>query len=222
MKKKPEEVDFNFWPSLSDLTIMVMFILILFMFVLVIKNYLSFPVEEIQKNRDGLMRSIKQSLGRDSTIIDRDILIGTNHTIVFKDAFLFQSGKDLFASDKSEDFIRKVGQAIKKYVAENKISRVVVEGHTNDLPYNGSVFKNWYLSANRAIKIIEIFDKEGVREAKKEESSKPSRLLSIAGYAQYDYVTKKSELGEEDEEASKRIQIFIEYKIGKSVEEKFQ
>ena len=212
MSKSEGGEEFNFWPSFSDLTITVLFLVILLFFVVVLKLAQSFPTDEIEKTRNELIGDIKRTLGSDSTILGRDTLMGSNHTIIFKSAFLFPEGQSNFKDEKSENLIRKIATVIKKYVSQEKITRIVVEGHTNSNKTGNDPMGNWTLASNRAITVVKIFDSIGIR-GPSATTKAPSRLLSIAGYSEYDYVPEGSSETREDFEASKRIQIFIEYNV---------
>lgn len=212
MSKSEGGEEFNFWPSFSDLTITVLFLVILLFFVVVLKLAQSFPTDEIEKTRNELISDIKSTLGSDSTILGKDTLVGSNHTIIFKSAFLFPEGQSNFKDEKSENLIRKIATVIKKYVSQGKITRIVVEGHTNSNKTGNDPMGNWTLASNRAITVVKIFDSIGIR-GPSTTTKAPSRLLSIAGYSEYDYVPEGSSKTQEDFEASKRIQIFLEYNV---------
>ncbi|GAB1442391.1 hypothetical protein MASR2M39_12260 [Ignavibacteriales bacterium] len=212
MNKEGSEEEFNFWPSFSDLTITVLFLVILLFFVVVLQLAQSFPTAEIEKTRKDLITEMKQTLGPDSTILGKDTLVGSNHTIIFKSAFLFPEGQSNFKDEKSENFIRKIAEVIKKFVNQGKITRIVVEGHTNSNKTGYDPMGNWSLASNRAITVVKIFDSIGIR-GPSTTTKGPSRLLSIAGYSEYDFVPGGTKDSTEDFEASKRIQMFIEYNV---------
>lgn len=212
MNKEGSGEEFNFWPSFSDLTITVLFLVILLFFVVVLKLAQSFPTDEIEKTRTELISEIKRTLGSDSTILGKDTLVGSNHTIIFKSAFLFPEGQSNFKDAKSENLIRKIAEVIKKFVTQEKITRIVVEGHTNSNKTGNDPMGNWSLASNRAITVVKIFDSIGIR-GPSTTTKGPSRLLSISGYSEYDYVPVSAKVKDEDLEASKRIQIFLEYSV---------
>lgn len=216
MKQNYKSEEFNFWPSLSDLSITVLFLVILFFFIVVLKLAQSFPTDEIERTRRSLISEMKYALGTDSTILGKDTLIGANHTLIFNSAFLFPEGGYYFKDLRSENMITTIASVIKKYVETGKISRIVIEGHTNSNIMGNDPMGNWTLSSNRAITVVKIFDKIGIRQ-KNFRDTGPSRLLSISGYSSYDYVPFNDKLKTENLEDSKRIQIFLEYdpRLGK-------
>jgi flagellar motor protein MotB len=156
------------------------------------------------------MSDVRTSLGNNANVIDHDTLIGTNHTILFKESFLFDQGKDEFKDSHSEELIRKIGGVLLKYVQDSTVFRIVVEGHTNSDAMKGDPYGNWRLSSMRAVRVVKILDDMGILNAFQNKKDGPSRLLSVAGYSQYDYVPNRN--GREDKEASKRIQISLEYR----------
>jgi len=213
--KNKKEYSFNYWPSFTDVLITVVFILIMFFFLLVLRVYQE-QLINFNEIREMVMKDLRDNLDNDANIIDRDTLVGTNHTIIFKESFLFKTGEDVFKDSKSENLIRIIGRVLNKYVKSGTIARIVVEGHTNSIPITGDKYGNWTLSTNRAVRVVKTLDEIGILNFIRENNKHPSRVLSVAGYSQYDFV--QGENGNEDLEASKRIQIFIEYQYRKNLQ----
>jgi len=75
----------------------------------------------------------------------------TGEGIRFKlnSSLLFSSGKGELNNDVKE-LMRNIG-----YLTNRFANRVIVEGHTDDLPLTGGIFKtNWGLSAARAVSVV--------------------------------------------------------------------
>jgi flagellar motor protein MotB len=208
---KTKENTFNFWPSFSDVFMSILFILILFLFLLVIKVYL-LELIDVKAVSQELLTNIKNSLGQDSTIIAGDALSANNHTILFKDSFLFDQGKSEFKDAKSKEFIKIIANEIRKFVEAGRISEIVVEGHTNSDKFRNDPYGNWSLSSSRAVTVVRVLDEAGIIKSFLKDSTNSTRILSVSGYSQYDFIHEDSQVNE-NKEASKRIQISIKYKI---------
>lgn len=218
MKKTRPELNINFWPGFSDLLISIVLMLILYLFVQEITFYLSdaYRQQMVKKTQEEFKKELKYALGADSTIIHSITEEGVNQKISFRSSFLFETGKTEFKNKQSEELIRKIGRVLQKRVKDKTISQIVVEGHTNSLTYMGDKFGNWRLSALRAVTVVKILDEMGIRPNYNQlgkEIKSPSRLISISGFAQYDYVP--DETGKEDLEESKRIQFLLVYSLSK-------
>lgn len=79
--------------------------------------------------------------------------------VSLQEQLLFKSGS--YAVDsKGEDALKKLATAIK----DQKDLTIYVEGHTDDVPYNGSgvIKDNWDLSVKRATSIVRILTSNGM------------------------------------------------------------
>ena len=89
--------------------------------------------------------------------------------IEFKDGLMFNAGS---AGLKKQSFatVREVMKVIARINSDYKIN---IEGHTDDVPFRGSQFHNWELSADRGFSIMRVLQQMGV----------PDHRLSVTAYA---------------------------------------
>lgn len=187
-RKKSLEV--NIWPGFSDLLIAMVLMLILYLFLQEITFRLSeaYKLEQMRIRQGNFKEDLFKALGPDSVIIADISEETTIQKISFRSAFLFDEGKTEFKDIRSADLIRRIGEVIKVYVERNYFNTVVVEGHTNSRAFNRSKFNNWPLSALRAVTVMRILDGLNIRSKTADGRERPSRILSIAGFAYHDYV----------------------------------
>ena len=120
----------------------------------------------------ALVTSLKRTVGMD----DPDININVEKGVVFisiADKLLFKSGSYV-VSDRAKDILAKVA----KVVNDKPDFECMVEGHTDNVPYNGNaiLLDNWDLSVKRSTAIIRVLTKDlGV---------KPSQLIA-AGRSEF-------------------------------------
>ena len=110
----------------------------------------------------ALVTSLKSSVG----ISDPDIEINVEKGVVFisiADKLLFKSGS-YEVTDKAKAVLAKVA----KVVNDKPDFECMVEGHTDNVPYNGNgvIFDNWDLSVKRSTSIIRVLTNDlGVKPA---------------------------------------------------------
>ncbi|MBO0593421.1 OmpA family protein [Cellulophaga sp. E16_2] len=110
--------------------------------------------------RDSVNLSLVQSLkGVLGNLDDEDIQISVEKGVVFvsiSDKLLFSSGS-YNVTNKAKEVLGKVAK-----VVNNKPDfDFMVEGHTDDVPYNGGILlDNWDLSAKRATAIVRILQND--------------------------------------------------------------
>lgn len=117
--------------------------------------------EDVQAFVDANDMGSVISLSRDSEGIYVDI----------QDSILFDSGKAVVASEGNET-LTLIGELINQFD-----NRVIVEGHTDNVPSNLSEFpSNWELSSGRANAVLRyLVEKEGVNATR----------MSATGYGEY-------------------------------------
>lgn len=97
----------------------------------------------------------------------------TGEGIRFKlnSSLLFSSGKGELNNDVKE-LMRNIG-----YLTNRFATRVIVEGHTDDLPLTGGIFKsNWGLSAARAVSVVNFLS--NLPNAKKD-------IFQVSAYSEF-------------------------------------
>lgn len=136
-------------------------------------------MEEREKEDERVQDTFSSLIDRLSTEINEgNIRIDQSDTrlkLNLVDKILFPSGSATLTR-KGKQVLEKVGYALK----ETKDRRIIIEGHTDDLPVNAggqSRFQsNWDLSALRATAVVQYLqDKMGI----------DPRLLSATGYSMY-------------------------------------
>lgn len=80
--------------------------------------------------------------------------------IEFKDGLMFNAGSSGLKK-QSLATVREVMKVIAKINSDYKIN---IEGHTDDVPFRGSQFHNWELSADRGFSIMKEFQQLGVAD----------------------------------------------------------
>lgn len=120
----------------------------------------------------ALVSSLKGAIGN---MADEDIQISVDKGVVFvnlSDKFLFRSGS-YEINAKANEVLGKVA----KIVEAKPDFEVLVEGHTDNVPYaNGLLVDNWDLSVKRATALV--------RTLQKEYNIAPSRMTA-AGRGEY-------------------------------------
>lgn len=127
----------------------------------------------------ALVMNLKRSL---SDLNDQDIQVEVRGGVVYvsiADRLLFRSGSSEIGS-RAEEILGKVA----KVVNDHKDLEVMVEGHTDNVPMNGScVSDNWDLSVRRATAVVRVLQNKY--------SVAPERLTA-AGRSEYMPKTQNS------------------------------
>ena len=122
------------------------------------------PKSESQTLREDV-RLVAKELGADVTVREEAAGLG----IEFAGGLLFSSGSDQLRPE-GEQAVLRIAQAL----AKMKTARLVIEGHSDDVPVQRGPFKsNWDLSASRAISVLEALEANGV----------PREWMSVKSYA---------------------------------------
>ncbi|MDO7171282.1 flagellar motor protein MotB [Mariniflexile sp. AS56] len=151
--------------------------------------------------KDSLTLAVVTSLKREVGINDPDIEINVEKGVVFisiADKLLFQSGSYNVTS-RAKEVLAKVAKVVKS----KPDFECMVEGHTDNVPYNGSgvLLDNWDLSVKRSTSIIRVLQTLGVN---------PAQLIA-AGRA--DYVPLVENNSSENRAKNRRTRIVVLPKI---------
>jgi len=112
---------------------------------------------DILSKKDSLMRELKNRVSQALVGFEGNGLAVTNKNgkvyVSLDEQLLFKSGK----WDVDEKGVNAL-ENLSKVLAENPDIHVVIEGHTDNIPYNGSgqITDNWDLSVKRATAIVHI------------------------------------------------------------------
>jgi chemotaxis protein MotB len=107
--------------------------------------------EDELKRRAEEFRDLRESLQRE--IQDKEITITELRgqlTVNLMDKILFDSGKSQIKSDGK----RVLNQIAKTFLNRYPDREIRVEGHTDNVPFKGSLLNNWDLSTARAISAV--------------------------------------------------------------------
>ena len=134
-------------------------------------------LEGIIASKDAKMKALKDAIsaaltnfeGNGLTVEQRDGKV----YVSMENKLLFESGSWAVNSRG-----REAVMALGKVLAENKEIAVLIEGHTDNVPYggNGNIVDNWDLSTKRATAIVSILT---------ENSGIPKDNLTAAGRGEY-------------------------------------
>ena len=106
----------------------------------------------------ALVTSFKRTIGID----DPDIEVNVEKGVVFisiADKLLFKTGSYLVSS-RAKDVLKKVATVVN----EKPNFEVMVEGHTDSVPYKkGVLLDNWDLSVKRSTSIVRVLESLGVK-----------------------------------------------------------
>lgn len=197
------DLSINFWPSYTDISMLMILILIIYLFTQVVSNAEAFKLSKIRQKQRQIVQQIegtvRGALGDDGMKkISFSSDFKTQH-ITFSDQVLFESGSaDL--KPEGKNILLLLAEVLKKNT--NLYYSIQIEGHTDPIPVKGGKFRsNWDLSSSRATAVVEYF------------ASKPIELdpakMSAAGFAQYRPVVSGG--APEDYAKNRRIEMIINY-----------
>ena len=158
-------------------------------------------LQDALTKKDSITLAVVTSLKREVGINDPDIEINVEKGVVFisiSDKLLFQSGS-YNVTTRAKEVLAKVA----KVVNSKPDFECMVEGHTDNVPYNGNgvLIDNWDLSVKRSTSIIRVLQTLGVN---------PGQLIA-AGRA--DYVPLVDNNTAENRSKNRRTRIVVLPKI---------
>lgn len=131
-------------------------------------------LQDALTKKDSVTLALVTSLKKEVGINDQDIEINVEKSVVFislSDKVLFSTGS-YNVTERAREILGKVATVING----KPEFEAMVESHTDNVPYNGSVLKdNWDLSVKRATSIVRVLQDLGV---------KPEQLIA-AGRGEY-------------------------------------
>ena len=156
--------------------------------------------ESTRKTRDSLIKNVYENLTKGLNIdnTNGDIEVKVDKAVVYVDIsekVLFKSGS-FELTDKANASLEQIAKLIQ---AKSSFD-VIVEGHTDDVPYNGSkeISDNWDLSAKRATAVVRLL--------KNNYGVNPSRITA-AGRAEFNPIADNKTV--EGRAKNRRIKIII-------------
>lgn len=225
---RDEVMEFNFWPSFTDLMLSVVLILIIILFCYV--SYLAAEnvnLRTVKQNQYDVVQAISNAYHVQPTKLDssanlvrysvsNDIIIQNEPTlqkISFQENILFHSG-DSKLREEGRQILGVVGQVLIKKLSN--IRELQIQGHADT---DGSSESNLYLASERAMNVYQYLEKHvGVDPAK--------HLMSATTFGNYKPVTRSDEDMSYNEDRlaldnntvmkkqrNRRIELLIFYKV---------
>ena len=155
---RESEYSVNFWPTFTDVSLIMIMILVLVLFIQIVSNTEAFKLQKIHQKQVQMKRLIEEAVGSDAT---RYIQFSTDFKIqyiTFRDRVLFRQGR----ADLQERGVKLLGK-IGKVLRDNSFlyEEIKIQGHTDKVPIvkDRSPFdSNWELSSARATAVVKYFD----------------------------------------------------------------
>ncbi|HLV80705.1 MAG TPA: OmpA family protein [Chthonomonadaceae bacterium] len=141
---------------LADVAIMTTFILFLYLMAQsLLLNQEAFKVKALEKQQKALEQAYRDRLG-EAIWNSRQVYVKTDLGVqhfYFSDRVLFDEGKFLLKPD-AQAFLTPFAEIIQPRMEADRKITLVVEGHTDNIPYGVTGQDNWDLSARRAIEVV--------------------------------------------------------------------
>ncbi|MBI5665207.1 MAG: OmpA family protein [Nitrospirae bacterium] len=127
--------------------------------------------------QDSLEKDITEKLGdiKDQVLVDV-VDEGIRIQMIDKEGSLMFEQGNTNLTPKARKVLKLISEDIKKYP-----NKVIIEGHTDSVPYAGSQYSNWELSTERASSARKELEATGLD---------PKRITRVAGYADTDPLIK--------------------------------
>lgn len=206
-KKRKSNEGTNFWVVYSDIAIVLVIIMMLFIlaqFVINTKLIADTSLEMLQ-NQETLRKLLEQ----EDVVVDKD---GNLQLFSFSADVLFEFDKSNWQSVKipGRDLLKEFGKNLAQY--QLLFKRIQIEGHASWEPKKGTNNKryndrNWELSVLRALTVGQAFIRSGVSEEK----------ISVAGRSYYVPADRKyssfgqANYSEGNRKTNRRINVIIFY-----------
>ena len=198
-------LEINFWPSYTDIGMLMILILILFLFIQIAFNSQVFKIHTIQTKQTRIKKALEDAVKNagvgDSVKVETGL---ESQKITFSDKILFASGQ----ADLKKEGIPILEIVGKVLLSNEGVYRSIrIEGHTDNVKLEGGNYRsNWDLSSSRATVVVEFLNKLGL-------DPKDGKLYA-AGYSEFSPVGPNDT---NDERAlNRRIEMIINYKADDS------
>jgi outer membrane protein OmpA-like peptidoglycan-associated protein len=198
-KRYSTETIYNFWPPWSDVLLIILLMLVLYIFIQFL-GYSRALIDEligVRKHQAGMKQDIELEFAQDyknDVRISRD---GSLQKISFSDKILFGLAQaDL--NDQGKKVLSRVGRILTK---NRFYKRIQVEGHTDDLPIKTPLYhSNWELSSARATSVVRFLQ---------ETVGIDPKLLSATGYSEYQPIVENIDVNTRS--LNRRIELVLVY-----------
>ena len=153
-------------------------------------NVIERPIPGMGENTKPMMAEMRKSVADIEGINIKSDPRGIVVTLSNDTAFMSGSAD---IRDKMASALQSLSEVLKK-----NPGRIVIEGHTDDIPLASAKFKsNWDLSAARAASVLYVFIQQGLD---------PNRFI-IAGYGEYRPLTSNTTM--EGRAINRRVEIVL-------------
>ena len=179
MNKNPKKSEAIWLMSFSDMSLVLMCFFVLMLSTMKPDKEKFKHVKEgfDSSNRHSSRTGIKEIEKKIREIIEEKklkknaVVTHSNEGLIleFKDGMMFQVGSAELKT-QSLKVVRSVLSEMSKIHSDYEVK---IEGHTDDVPFNGSHLENWLLSANRGFSIMQELTKLGISE----------KRISVTAYA---------------------------------------
>lgn len=151
------ENQFSVWPLIVDMLTSILIIFVLFSFFNDLLKPEGIEQQLINIKRQAFMNALDQKFH--SELDQKEIAREGKFDylkITFSDKILFTSG-NYALNEKGRGVLNRLAPIIKSNENMKNISRIQVEGHTDDIPLNKEFYprNNWELSTARAISVVD-------------------------------------------------------------------
>ncbi|MGM0502889.1 MAG: OmpA family protein [Bacillota bacterium] len=213
-KKKTQDEEVDYWLSYSDLmaSILIIFILLFTYKILDYNQTLEKKenkIKELTKLRQMVVTRLVEEFGNEIQIDPKTGVIKLKSDILFDydESELKPEGKEFL-----QKFVpRYLKVLLGDEQIKNNISRIVIEGHTDD---EGSYLYNLELSQERAFNVAKYIYSDSVKSNYKDDLEE---FIAAIGRSEMDLIT--NEQGEVLEDKSRRVEFKFELKNEKILKE---
>lgn len=144
---------------------------------------------QMQQLKNAISSALHNFEGKGLTVVHKNGKI----YVSMENKLLFNSGSWAVGAEG-----KKAVEQLASVLAENKDINVLIEGHTDDVPYTGStLIDNWDLSVKRATAIVRILENKGVNPTQ----------ITAAGRSEF--VPVDSNKNAEGKAKNRRIEIIL-------------
>lgn len=179
-----------YWPSFTDMMAMIVLVILFIAVIAFVQsideaygqskmNHELVQATNVKKHiSERLRNKLEKDLGKNN------VVKGPNDTISIRSDILFDSASAKL-TPRGKEILNSVSAAIVQIIDNKQFNRylntILVEGHTDSVPYD-----NWTLSADRAVAVVKYMIKTNPKLEKKQYA----KYLAATGYSKYRPVTE--------------------------------
>jgi len=170
-----------------------------------------------ESERGDMVKEVRDALVAKGIDVDADP--GNSVLRVPVELLGFESGSYEIKPEHQANALA-IGKVISKVLLEHNrykdLDTVFIEGHTDNVPIDGTFGGNWGLSANRAISLWKLWEDKLPNDLGKLKGHGGERLFSVSGYGATRPVIARQD-SEKDRAANRRIDIrFTEHRLSEA------